>query len=140
RLDLSASVEETGHLRHPDVFAAELRKAGLLLAINFEGFSAMVPGKLYEYWAIGGAPILVLGYSRAAQKLVEQHQLGKLLALDDVQGIANALMYYCREFAANKPVRISRAGVQSYDRAVLTAALVQELESVASVHSKRGAV
>ena len=74
-LGLSDVVKELGFLPR-DELVSYMKEADLLLVINYEGFSTLIPGKIYEYWAIGGPPILLLSCEGAAAEFVEQHNLG----------------------------------------------------------------
>jgi glycosyltransferase involved in cell wall biosynthesis len=128
-LGLDDIVEETGYLPH-DAYLERLRTSDLLLTINYERFPTLIPGKIYEYWAVGGPPILLLSQPGAAQDLIAQHQLGVTLLPDDRQGIEQTLLnlYRCR--ADGEPVRISRDGIENFDRAALTQRLATTLDDV----------
>lgn len=130
-IGLSDIVKEMGHLSN-DEFVRFLKSADLLLAINYEGFASLIPGKIYEYWAADGPPILLLSCRGAAQALVEQHGLGFVSLPDDVAAIENAILQVYRQREAGHPLRISMAGVKRYDRKALTEELAQVLSAVAS--------
>ncbi len=108
-----------------------MRSAALLLAINYEGFSTLIPGKLYEYWATGGPPILLLSCPGAAQELVEREGLGIVAPHDDATAIERAVREVYRRSAAGAPLRISTAGIEKYDRRVLARHLAEVLYEVA---------
>ena len=129
-------VQEAGYVPRP-AFVALLRRASLLLAINYEGFETLIPGKLYEYWAAGSAPILLLSVPGAAQALVDGHGLGRTLAPDDSEGIADAVVAWCRQALAGQPARISRDGLKAFDRARLAAHLAEILDEVARARLPR---
>ena len=130
-MGLSDVVKEMGHLP-ADEFVRFLRSADLLLAINYEGFASLIPGKIYEYWAAGGPPILLLSCQGAAQALVERHRLGFVSQPDDVATIENAILQVYRRREAGRPLRISTAGIERYDRKALTRELAQVLSAVAN--------
>ena len=74
-MGLSAVVKELGFLPRNDLLRF-MKASDMLLVINYEGFSTLIPGKIYEYWAVGGPPILLLSCPGAAASLIEQHSLG----------------------------------------------------------------
>jgi glycosyltransferase involved in cell wall biosynthesis len=129
KLGLEDIVEETGYLPQ-DAYLERLRTSDLLLTINYDQYATLIPGKIYEYWAVGGPPILLLSQPGAAQDLIARHELGISLLPDDEQGIEEVLLnyYHCR--AAGKQVRISRDGIGAYDRATLAQQLAHTLDDV----------
>jgi glycosyltransferase involved in cell wall biosynthesis len=128
-MGLSGVVKEMGHLPREE-FVRLLKAADLLLAINYDGFSTLIPGKIYEYWAVGGPPILLLSCQGAAQSLVEKHELGIVVRPDDVEAIESAVLQACRQREAGHFPRISTEGIEQYDRKVLTRKLAQTLSTV----------
>lgn len=126
---LSAIVKELGHLPRTEYVHA-LQSADLLLAINFDGFSTLVPGKIYEYWAAGGPPILLLSCLGAARDLVERHQLGIAVTPHDVEGIQQALLAVYRRREMGDPMRVNMSGIEKYDRKALASKLAQILSEV----------
>ena len=129
KLGLSNVIIEAGFLQRLE-FLNLLHSADLLLTINYEGYSTLVPGKIYDYWAVGGPPILLLSCNGAAQSLIERHQLGMTVPSLDVVAIQEAVfkVYYRRE--AGHPIRLSTDGIVAYDRRVLSKKLAQTLENV----------
>lgn len=125
-MGLSNVVKEVGHLPR-DEFVHLMRAADLLLAINYENWATIIPGKIYEYWAVGGPPILLLDRRGAAQSLVEQYELGITAPPDDVEAIQHAVLnvYHRREMG--DPVQINTLGIEKYDRKALTKRLAQTL-------------
>ena len=133
-MGLSASVKELGYLPHAE-YIRTLTAADLLLAINYDGFATLIPGKIYEYWAAGSAPILLLSPPGAAQNLVEKHQLGIAVTPNDVDGITQALLTVYRRREQGLPMRISRNGIERYDRQALAMELAQVLAAAARTES-----
>jgi glycosyltransferase involved in cell wall biosynthesis len=128
-MGLSGVVKELGFLPR-DEFLRLLAASGMLLVINYEGFSTLIPGKIYEYWAIGGPPILLLSCPGAAANLVEQHSLGLTVDPGDVAGIQQAILrLYCQS-NTTAPLRVSTAGIEAYDRQALTYKLAQVLSGI----------
>ena len=85
-MGLSGVTKGLGRLPHEEVLLLT-RLADLLMAINYEGWSTLIPGKIYEYWAVGGPPILLLSCPGAAASFVEQYGLGFTVEPSDVAGI-----------------------------------------------------
>jgi glycosyltransferase involved in cell wall biosynthesis len=134
---LQQIVQEAGFLPH-DQFVQLLNSADLLLTINYDGFGTLIPGKIYEYWAVGKAPILLLDGEGAAQQFVQGHSLGLCVRPDDIDGIRAAILevYRCRE--AGTPLRIDTTDLPRYDRKVLTHELATLLDQVSP--TKKGPV
>jgi glycosyltransferase involved in cell wall biosynthesis len=128
-MGLSGVVKEMGHLPREE-FVHLLKMADLLLAINYEGFSTLIPGKIYEYWAVGGPPILLLSYQGAACDLVKKHRLGFVADPDDVATIEEAVLKVMEQWQKGEPMRISTAGIERYSREALTRKLAQVLHAV----------
>ena len=128
-MGLSCVVKELGHLPR-DEYIHLMKGADLLLGINYEGLTTLIPGKIYEYWAVGGPPILLLNCQGAAQQLVEKHKLGIVVQPDDVAAIESAVLHVYRQREAGHPMRISTAGIEQYDRKALTKELMQVLSTV----------
>ncbi len=106
------------------------KSADLLLAMNYEGWATLIPGKIYEYWAAGGAPILLLSCAGAASELVERHKLGFTVDPHDVDGICRAILDVFHRSKTGMPLRVSRTGVEAYDRQALTSRLGEVLSGV----------
>jgi glycosyltransferase involved in cell wall biosynthesis len=134
-LGLEGVVEEVGYLARPE-FAALLQNADLLLAINYDGFSTLIPGKIYEYWAVGGPPIMLLSQPGAAEQLLARYQLGVTLDPRDSDEIAAVILDYYRQRQAGQPVRISRDGIQDFDRSALADKLAAMLDSVLTARAR----
>jgi glycosyltransferase involved in cell wall biosynthesis len=128
-LGLSAVVTELGFLPR-DEFIRSLHASDVLVVINYEGCATLIPGKIYEYWAAGGPPIILLSCPGAAAGLVKQHSLGVTVDPSDVAGIEDAILTVYRQSKAATPMRVSTVGIESYDRQALTRQLAQVLSTV----------
>ncbi len=128
-IGVSHLIKEHGHLKHHDVLKL-IKSADLLLAINYEDFATLIPGKIYEYWAVGNAPILFLSCNGAAQELIEEKRLGVTVSPTDVSAIEQATWAVYSKYAAGNPVKISSAGIEEFDRKALSEKLAQTLSSV----------
>jgi len=130
-MGLSSVVKEVGHLPR-DEFVRFMKAADFLLAINYDDWSTVIPGKIYEYWAVGGPPILLLSCRGAAQSLVEQHELGITAPPYDVEAIQHAVLNIYRRREMGDPMQVNMAGIEEYDRKVLTKKLAQTLSTQVS--------
>jgi glycosyltransferase involved in cell wall biosynthesis len=125
-LDLSDVVKELGFLPR-DEWVRCMKESDLLLVINYEGFSTLIPGKIYEYWAIGGPPILLLSCTGAAASLVERYHLGFAVDPSDLTKIQQIILSVYRQSETAAPLRVSTEGIHAYDRRVLTNKLAKIL-------------
>jgi len=126
---LSTIIKKLGHLSHEDALRL-IRSADLLLAINYEGWATLIPGKLYEYWAVGGPPILLLSYEGAAAEFIEKHNLGFTVEPYDSDSIQRVILNVYHQEKMGLPIRIKTAGVEAYDRQVLAGKLAQVLSTI----------
>ncbi len=117
-MGLAGVVEEAGYLSQPDLVRL-MARADLLLAINYEGFATLIPGKIYEYWAVGGPPILLLSCEGAASDLISRYGLGLTVPPDDGAAIEAAVLGVFRRREAGSPWLIERKGVEVFDRKAL---------------------
>jgi len=128
-MGLSRVIKGLGYLPHEEVLRLT-KSADLLLAINYEGWSTLIPGKIYECWAVGGPPILLLSCPGAAANFVEQHSLGLTVDPSDVSGIQQAILAIYYQSKTATPLRVSKAGIEAYDRRALTSKLAKVLSTV----------
>jgi glycosyltransferase involved in cell wall biosynthesis len=133
---LAGAVREMGHLPR-EGFVALLKSADLLLAINYDGAATLIPGKIYEYWMVGRAPILLLSCPGAAESLVSRHKLGMTMQPYDVQGIEQAVRETYRRKVAGDPLRISTEGIAQYERRALTHVLAKTLVDLSGEQGHR---
>lgn len=128
-MGLSEVIHGVGHLPHEEILKV-MKSANLLLAINYEGWATLIPGKIYEYWAVGGPPILLLSCPGAAVNFVEQHNLGYSVDPYDVEGIQHAIVDVYKKWKSGMPLKINTDGIEAYDRKALTVRLAQVLSNV----------
>ncbi len=129
-LGLSTVVTELGFVPR-DEYARLLNAADILLAINYEDYPTLIPGKIYEYWAVSGPPILLLSVKGAAQSLVETHELGICVPPSDVDAIKDAILDTYQKRVGGTPRRIKPDGIEQYDRRFLAAKLAMNLSKLA---------
>jgi glycosyltransferase involved in cell wall biosynthesis len=128
-MGLSGVIKGLGHLPHDEVLRLT-KSAALLMAMNYEGFSTLIPGKIYEYWAIGGPPILLLSCPGAASSLIEKHGIGMSVDPYDVHSIESAIYDAFQKHKAGLPPRISHRGIERYDRKFLASQLRDVLQEL----------
>jgi glycosyltransferase involved in cell wall biosynthesis len=128
-LGLSSVIMELGYLPHDQVLRL-IKSADLLLTIATERFSSAIPGKIYEYWAVSGPPILLLSYPGAATELVDRYGLGFTVDPSNINGIELAIWTTYQKYQTTSPLRISTTGIESFDRQILTCQLAQVLSMV----------
>jgi len=105
-------------------YIEQLRQADLLLSILYEGgYATMVPGKLYEYWAAGWPPVLMLDDGGAARELLEEYELGNAVDRRDVAGIVRALDGYYNAWRDGSPKTIPLENIEKFDRKNLASGL-----------------
>lgn len=128
-MGLSEVIHRVGHLPHEEILKV-MKSANLLLAINYEGWATLIPGKLYEYWAVGGPPILLLSCPGAAVNFVKQHNLGCSVDPYDVEGIQQSILNVYQQWKSGAPMKINISGIEAFDRKALTVNLAQILSTV----------
>jgi glycosyltransferase involved in cell wall biosynthesis len=128
-MGLEGTVREAGYLPQPE-YLRSLRQADLLLAVNYDGFDTLVPGKIYEYWAVGGPPILLLSCPGAAEKLVRENQLGLAVSPHDPSAIEGAILEAYQRRESGRPLEVRLDGIERFDRRRLAERLAGELAAV----------
>lgn len=110
-----------------DQFKRHLAESCVLLSINYYGETTLVPGKLYEYWAVG-RPILLIEKPGAATELVREYDLGLTADPDDVDGIYRALRSLYQDYSGGRCKRSNREGLVRFSREDLTRRLCSIIE------------
>ncbi|MDB4890607.1 MAG: glycosyl transferase family 1 [Gemmatimonadetes bacterium] len=129
-MGLSSVIKGIGHLPHNSVLNL-MKSADLLLAINYENWSTIIPAKIYEYWAIGGPPVLLLSCPGAAADFVKEHKLGLTVEPHDADGIRQAIAGVLRQSETLSPMRVATDGIESFDRKTLAVKLAEVLTTIA---------
>jgi hypothetical protein len=98
RPEVAAVVEERGYVPHSESVAELLGAHALLLVVDdVAGSEGIVPGKVFEY--VGARrPVLAVAPEGAVAALVRDTEAGRVLARDDVDGIAGAVADLYREW------------------------------------------
>ncbi len=134
-MGLSSVIHGVGHLPHDEVLNLT-RSADLLLAMNYEGWATLIPGKVYEYWAVGGPPILLLSCPGAASDFIQQNNLGFVADPYDVERISHSILNVYRQNQTGLPLKIKTDGVEAFDRKTLTCQLAQVLSMISPANFK----
>ena len=94
-----------------------LQASELLLTITSTRQKRSIPGKLYEYWAIGHAPILMIDDpGNAPAEFMNKYGLGTVVAPWDSAGMEKAIEGYYDAWVAGMPVRIPLDGLDQFNR------------------------
>ena len=104
-----------------------MARAGALLIIQPDS-PLQIPGKIYEYIAVG-RPLLLIGGEGATAKLVERHQLG-LSYPNNVARIRQFIREFVRGDLELKPPAKGR--IDRFDYRMLTGELAQLLDTVSA--------
>ena len=127
RGDLGGSLQVVGQKSHAEAIAAMRDAAALLLVANTTpGAEATVPGKLFEYLAVGRPVLAVAPTDSSTADVLRQTGGGWLAAATDVDAIACALRraYFERE------TRFDSAAPKAFDRRYLTHHLASVFDQV----------
>ena len=107
-------------------FVEWLWKADLLFLVQPKGNFTSISGTLYEYWATGKAPILLISESGASSVLINKHKLGEHYHFHDIGGISSFIERTYTAHKSQKPVWIEREGIEMYDRKVVIRKLLEQ--------------
>jgi hypothetical protein len=110
-------------------FIEMITSAELLLSIQVRGFPNSVSGTLYEYWAAGRAPILLISEKGSSYSFVNEHHLGMAVEPEEVGAIQEYLVSALIAWQNQVPFRITRDGVDQFDRRNLAKKLSDHLDN-----------
>lgn len=136
RLGLQDVVEILGHLPHADALKA-MKQADILLLIadTAPGSGAYIPGKLYEYMAIGH-PILALSLPGESTRIIETHALGTTASPLELAEVKQAVMTLYQQWTEGRMERqdekrteVSTSIYERREQARMLAKLLDELSS-----------
>jgi glycosyltransferase involved in cell wall biosynthesis len=128
---LSQKVRFQSHLPYRQVMRELSQSAVLLLVVHSDEYIAKtcIPAKLFEYLATP-RPILAISPAGAAAALVEKFKAGVVLHPEDIEGIAQAVTEFYRQYRAGRLVRHgSPEDIQRFERRSLTESLSRILET-----------
>jgi glycosyltransferase involved in cell wall biosynthesis len=128
---LGDRVSMVGQKDHAATIAAMRRANVLLLVANTtDGAEAAVPGKLFEYLAVGRPVLAIAPPDSASADVVADTRGGWLAPAGDIGAIAEALR---SAFRGPAPQPDARA-IARYDRRVLTSKLARVFDEVLAAH------
>jgi glycosyltransferase involved in cell wall biosynthesis len=90
--------------------------ADLFLLIQPAGNTTAISGTLYEYWAVGKAPILLISERGASSSLIESFNIGRHFHFSEIEKCTNYIENLYRKYQAGTPEWISREGLENFDR------------------------
>jgi glycosyltransferase involved in cell wall biosynthesis len=96
-----------------------LWKADLFLLVQPVHNTTAISGTLYEYWAAGKAPVLLISENGASSALVEENQIGKHFHFDQISEIAEYIEKIFDAYESGQPIWIEREGITNFDRKAL---------------------
>ena len=104
---------------HRELMIETLWTADLFLLVQPKNNVTAISGTIYEYWAIGHAPILIISEQGASSEIIDRYNLGKSFCFKDHQGIVDYLqaVYYAK--MNGNPLIIKRDGIENFDRKIL---------------------
>jgi glycosyltransferase involved in cell wall biosynthesis len=117
-LNLRSVIKCIGAL-HRDQLVMELWRADLLLLVQPVGNTTAISGTLYEYWATGKAPVMLISDKGASSEFVLNNRLGRHFKFDELEGIASYIEHVFKAYKERQPIWIDRMGIQAYDRKLL---------------------
>jgi len=103
-----------------------LWKADLFLLVQPVNNTTAISGTLYEYWATGKAPVLLISEEGASSALVEENRIGKHFLFHQVAEIAEYIEKIFNAYESGQPIWIEREGIQNFDRK----ALARQMEDI----------
>jgi len=132
RHPLGDHISFLGYRDHRSTIEAMQRAEALLLVANTtHGAEATVPGKLFEYLAVGRPVLAVAPPDSASAEILDKTRAGWLAPAHDVAAIADALRSaLCAVRSGPQAHRPDAAAVARYDRRVLTGKLAHVFDDV----------
>jgi glycosyltransferase involved in cell wall biosynthesis len=131
RAQLNDHVSSRGQVEHAQAQAAMRDAAVLLLVANTtHGAEATVPGKLYEYLAVGRPVLAIAPPDSSTQDVLEQTRGGWLAQADDVEHITSVLRRAFAAHQAGHPPKPDPDAVGRFDRRRLAGDLARIFDQV----------
>lgn len=114
-LGLQKVIKEMGAVNRQELVNL-MWKADLLLLIQPNGNKTAISGTLYEYWAVGKAPVLLISEKGASSALVERHKIGRHFHFFETKECAEYMETLYVKYQNESPEWISKEGVEDFDR------------------------
>lgn len=118
-LQLSEAVRRLPPLERQE-FIQALFEADLFFLIQPYHNSTAISATLYEYWAVGSAPILLISEAGASKSLIDENKLGAGFGFEEIDAISSFIESVYDAKLSNKPITITRSGIERFDRRALT--------------------
>ena len=109
------SVHYSGVLDRP-ALVERLWQADLFFLIQPQQNFTAISATLYEYWAVGKAPVLLFSEKGASRNLVVDNHLGAHFQFDQMDEASHYIERVYQAFCGHHPIWIERSGVEMYDR------------------------
>jgi hypothetical protein len=90
--------------------------ADLFLLIQPVHNTTSISGTMYEYWAVGKSPVLLISEKGANSSLLEHYHLGKHFHFSEIEPCADYLEALYLKYKRGYPEWISREGIENFDR------------------------
>jgi hypothetical protein len=94
-----------------------------------------ISGTLYEYWATGKAPVLLISEEGASSALVGENRIGKHFLFDQIVEIAAYIEKIFDAYESGQPIWIEREGIQNFDRKALARQMEDIWQKALSINS-----
>ena len=117
-LGIGGIITETAPLPRSE-FVEWLWQADLFLLVQPDENVTAVSATLYEYWAVGKAPILLIADPGASRDLLERFSLGCGFDSKNIEGVTSYLTKVFDAYVEATPQYITNVGIEAFDRRVL---------------------
>lgn len=118
KLELQEIIDERETVNREDL-VDQMWKADLFFLIQPVNNTTAISGTLYEYWAVGKAPILLISDKGASSSLVETNNIGKHFHFSQTEQCAEYIETLYDKYQLGNPIWICREGIEQYDRRFL---------------------
>ncbi len=125
--DLRDVIEVAPFLPRNEYISA-CRRADVLLVIAYDQAPTLIPGKVYEYWALQ-RPILLLADDGAAKDLVISKKLGEVVSSHEPGAIAQVVLRLFQDFKQGRLAVPNLVGIEEFDRKFLASRLAEALNA-----------
>jgi len=110
-----ASVQYSGILNRL-ALVEHLWKADLFFLVQPQHNFTAISATLYEFWAVGKAPVLLFSETGASSSLVIENHLGGHYQFSQVEEASRYIEQVYQAYCEHHPIWIERSGVEMYDR------------------------
>jgi hypothetical protein len=101
-------------------FVEQLWQADLFFLVQPKGNLTAISGTLYEYWATGKAPTLLISEEGASSRLVTENGFGVHFSFQETEAAVKYLETSLNSFIKGQPIWIERDGIELFDRRIQT--------------------